>query len=173
MGLADYTAILRPVSGMRIARQDVVAFLEAKEFSAIAPTNVTGGALLASPPIDEIAFVKEHTDYILEALVKLTPDRMAIRCVSVRFAICQPERATEAWSDSVCSLIGSLGLQVYLEDSDEPDAPGAFVSMARAQIKAKKQQWRALFDGDTDEIVTSVERAWRHYLKRHQQLVAS
>jgi hypothetical protein len=170
----------------KLTLAEIEGAMEALGFVRLAPTVHAGPARLAAPPKHEVRYASrqrfassiegddsESGEYILEALVRWHSEGIEelFDSLSVRFAVCQPEEATWHFLKIVKRLCDTLPLVIAHEDKTySPEVFWAFRLHASEQIRSKRNQWRNLFEGDTEERAMSVDEAWSHFLQKHRQL---
>ena len=165
MGMEDFGVILRPTQPLS---------------ASSAECDLLNQGFVAS---SGTAF--PHTAYYvlcdetknIEAMLKRDPDHdPLVSYLSVRYAVCQPEAATEAFLDIVTQIAGKFCLQITgiapgIEFSC--DTLGEFQEYTRERVKRAKFRWSSLFNGDTEEVVVSVAGSWKHFAAKHPEVFQS
>ena len=113
----------------------------------------------------------------IESMLKRDPDHdPLLSYLSVRYAICQPETATEAFLDIVTQIAGKFCLQMTgLAPGVEfsCNTLGEFQEYTREKVSQAKSRWSSLFAGDNEEVVLSVAESWKYFIKKHPQALRS
>ncbi len=165
MGLEDFGVILRPTQPLLVS--SVEAELFSDKFAA-------GG--ISSFPREFLYVLRDETKNI-EALLKRDPNNDAlVSYLSIRYAVCQPEAATQAFLDVVTRIAGKFCLQVTgLAPGVEfsCNALGEFQEYVKENVKRAKSRWSGLFAGDTEEVVLSVAESWKYFAAKHPETFRS
>lgn len=165
MGIEDFGVLLRPV-------QPLSADLVEREL-------LSHGFLFAgrgSLPRERTYVLCDNTKNI-EALLKYdAANETMASYLSIRYAVCQPETATEAFLDVVGHIAGKFclritGLAPGVEFSC--NALGEFQEYTREKVKRAKSWWSSLFAGDTEEVVVSVSESWKYFAAKHPEVFRS
>lgn len=167
MGMEDIGVILRPCEPLTV--------------SAVERQLLRGG--FAAHISDSVSFPHESL-YVLsdkekniEALLKGETDDPALtRYLSIRYAICQPESATQAFLDVVSQLVCTMPLQIEGIASGVIYSKGTlseFRELISEKIVEAKSRWSSLFEQDTEEVVLSVAESWKYFIAKHPQSLRS
>lgn len=165
MGMEDFGVLLRPT-------QPLLASLAERELLSYG-FAATKTATLSH----QSTYVLRDKSKNIEALLKRDPNNDAFAsCLSIRYAVCQPEAATEAFLDVVGQIAEKFCLQITgLAPGVEfsCDTLGEFQEYTREKAKQAKFRWSSLFNGDTEEVVVSVAESWKHFAAKHPEVFRS
>ena len=165
MGLEDFGVILRPIQPLLASSAEL----------ELASYGFAASSILALP--HQSCSVLSDEAKNIEAMLKRDPnDDALVSYLSIRYAVCQPEAATEAFLDIVAQVAAKFCLQIT------GLAPGAefscdtleeFRQYAREKIRQAKSRWSSLFAGDTEEVVVSVAESWKYFSAKHPEVMQS
>ncbi len=163
MGMEDFGVLLR-------STQPVLA-------SSIECDLLDWGFVASGRPtfLHESTYVLSDESKNIEALLKRDPDNDAlVFYLSVRYAVCQPETATESFLDIVTQAANKFCLQITglapgIEFSC--DTLGEFQEYAEEKVRRAKSRWSSLFAGDTEEVVVSVAESWKYFIAKHPEII--
>jgi len=165
MGLEDFGVILRPVQPLSVS---------SAECELLSHGFAASGAL-GLP--HQATYVLSDEAKNIEAMLKRDPDNDAlVSYLSIRYAICQPDAATQAFLDIVTQIAGKFCLQIAgLGPSAEfsCDTLEEFQQYAREKVSQAKFRWSSLFAGDTEEVVISVAESWKYFIAKHPEAMQS
>ena len=167
MGMEDFGVLLRPTQTLSVSA--VEQHLSSRGFVMNDP------AFALSP--NQSTYVLSDKDKNIEVLVKGNADDEGLtKYISIRYAVCQPETATEAFLDVVGQIAGKFCLQITgLAPGVEfsCDSLSEFQEYTWEKVKRAKSRWSSLFDGDTEEVVVSVAGSWKHFAAKHPEVFRS
>jgi hypothetical protein len=113
----------------------------------------------------------------IEALLKYDAANEAMASyLSIRYAVCQPKSATEAFLDVVGYIAEKFCLQITgLAPGVEFSCHtlGEFGEYTWEKVKRAKSRWSSLFAGDTEEVVVSVAESWKYFAVKHPEVFRS
>lgn len=165
MGLEDFGVLLRPTQPLLAS--SVECDLSNRGFVA------SGGSGLSR----ESTYVLSDEAKNIEALLRRDSNSKGLTsCLSVRYAICQPETATQVFLDIVTQITGKFCLQITgiapgVEFSSE--TLDEFRQFTRDKVKQAKYRWSSLFAGDNEEVVVSVAESWKYFIAKHPEALQS
>lgn len=167
MGMEDFGVILRPCRALSVLAVEDYLFSEG---------FVVNNPAFALFP-NESTYVLSDEYKNIEALVKKNADDQAlIKYLSIRYAVCQPETATQAFLDVVSHLVCKLPLQVEGISSGKTYSRGTlseFREFVSENVAKAKSRWSGLFAGDTEEVVLSVAESWKYFAAKHPETFRS
>lgn len=163
MGLEDFGVLLRPIQPL------LASSLECDLFSR-------GFAASGRPTLPcQSTYTLSDESKNIEAMLKRDPDHDAFASyLSIRYAICQPESATQAFLDVVTQIAGKFCLQITgiapgVEFSC--NTPSEFQEYTVEKVRQAKSRWSSLFAGNTEEIVVSVAESWKYFIAKHPEMM--
>ena len=165
MGLEDFGVILRPA-------QPLLASLMECELLVYGFVT-SGGTGLPH----QFTYVLSDGSKNIEAMLKRDSDNDAlVSYLSIRYAICQPEAATQVFLGVVTQVAAKFCLQITgmapgVEFSC--DSLDEFQEYAAEKVRQAKSRWSSLFAGDTEEVVVSVAESWKYFIAKHPEVVQS
>lgn len=165
MGIEDFGVLLRPA-------QPLSADLVEREL-------LSHGFLFAgrgSLPRERTYVLCDNTKNI-EALLKYdAADETMASCLSIRYAICQPEAATQAFLAVVSQFVCNMPLQIEGIDSEKTysrETLNEFCEFVLERVAKAKSRWSSLFEQDMEEVVLSVADSWKYFIAKHPQVLRS
>jgi hypothetical protein len=161
MGMEDFGVILRPNQAVSV--------------SSVECQLVSNGFVVNNPAFalfsNESIYVLSDKDKNIEALVKRNADDHALmKYLSIRYAVCQPQTATQAFLDVVSQLVCKLPLEIEGISSEKTYSRGTlsqFREFALERIVKAKSRWSNFFEQDTEEVVLSVADTWKYFRTKH------
>ena len=167
MGMEDVGVILRPCKPLSVSAAEHQLLCDG--FAASKP------AFALFP--NEFTYVLSDASKNIEALLKGNADDPTLmKYLSIRYAVCQPETATEAFLDVVTHLVCKLPLQIEGISSGKEfsrENLDEFRELAAEKAAKAKARWSSLFGGDTEEVVVSVAGSWKHFAEKHPEVFRS
>ncbi len=161
MGMEDFGVILRPRQALSVS---------AVEHHLFSDGFVADDPAFALFP-NESTYVLRDKDKNIEALVKRnTDDQALMKYLSIRYAVCQPETATQTFLDVVSQLVCKLPLQIEGISSGKTYSRGTlkeFREFVLERVVKAKSRWSSLFEQDTEEVVLSVADTWKYFKAKH------
>jgi hypothetical protein len=161
MGMEDFGVILRPnqaVSALSIECQLVSNGFVVNNFVSMSFPN-------------QATYVLSDSAKNIEALLKRNAaDETLADYLSIRYAICQPDTATQAFLDVVSQLVCKYPLQIEGTSSGKEFSRGnlnEFRDFVAEKIVGSKSRWSSLFEGDCEEVVLSVADTWKYFRTKH------
>lgn len=165
VGIEDFGVILRPVRPLLASSAECELFTHG--FVA------SGGTGLPH----ERTYVLGDRSKNIEAMLRGdSNDDTLLSCLSIRYAVCQPEAATQAFLDIVTQAAEKFCLEITgLAPGVEfsCDTLTEFQEYAKEKVKQAKSRWSSLFAGDTEEVVVSVAESWKYFIAKHPEVMQS
>ncbi len=163
MGLEDFGVLLRPTQPL------LASSVECDLFSR-------GFAASGRPTLPcQSTYALSDKSKNIEALLKRdTADNDFVSYLSIRYAVCQPAAATEAFLDVVTEAVGKFCLQITGLAPDVEfscDTLGEFQEYTVEKVRQAKSRWSSLFAGDTEEVVVSVSESWKYFIAKHPEMM--
>ncbi len=161
MGMEDFGVILRP---------DQAVSVSSVECQLVSDGFVVNSFVSASFP-NQAAYVLSDCAKNIEALLKRNAvDETLMDYLSIRYAICQPDTATQTFLDVVTHLACKFPLQIEGTSSGEEFSRknlNEFREFVVEKVVKAKSRWSNLFEGDREEVVLSVADTWKYFRTKH------